>query len=105
MANERQASKDIGALDPIEFQNALTALETVKPDDWFQDDNGIIWEFRYDITANLHQWFEIDPDICGSLDPTRERPYFKNLELYATNGIDKYRKFPPSPKYMWLGAD
>ena len=33
--------------------------------DWYQDDDGIIWEWGYDIDRNCHRFFRIDFDICG----------------------------------------
>lgn len=31
--------------------------------DWFTDDMGFIWEFRYDIDNNVHRWFEVNPEF------------------------------------------
>lgn len=29
--------------------------------DWYTDDNGIMWEFNYDIPNQIARWFQVDP--------------------------------------------
>lgn len=49
-------------------------LRNLNEGDWFQDENGLLWEWGFDIDANLHRWFETDICIVGYLVGTRERP-------------------------------
>lgn len=43
--------------------------------DWYQDDDGTIWEWGFDIDRNQHRFFQIDFDICGWPDGRkREKP-------------------------------
>lgn len=40
--------------------------EEIKDGDWYYDDNGIIWEYRFAGRDNVYRWFQIDPQICGT---------------------------------------
>lgn len=29
--------------------------------DWYEDENGIIFEYGFDIDNNMHRWFKVSP--------------------------------------------
>jgi hypothetical protein len=73
-------------------------LRSLQDSQWYQDENGRVWQWGYDIDANLHRWFLEDLHMVRSMRIPMERPELNGapttLSYYAwgdglwrTNGI------------------
>jgi hypothetical protein len=65
-----EESKIPGRIQPYR----LRFDEEPRYEDWYQDDNGRIFEYRFDKYKNKNQWFEIDPQIVGYLKGREVKP-------------------------------
>lgn len=65
-----EESKISGRIQPYR----LRFDEEPRRGDWYQDDNGRIFEYRFDKHKNAHRWFEIDPQIVGYLEGREVKP-------------------------------
>lgn len=79
-------------------------LNDLKERDWYQDKYGRIFEWGFDIDANIHRWFEIDVNIVGSPPSVREKMLpFADLHLWGLGGRIVYKRKSPLGPYRIQG--
>lgn len=75
-------------------------LSNLREGDWFEDENGCLWEWGYDIVANLSRWFETDTYIVGPMARGQETSFdIPDMSMWAWDGNNALRRVKSGEVY------